>query len=99
MRERWFRGDDQAAALDWQRSARELGVSVDLARELYGRAMQRAIEPRRVQELYLCWLRDAVAIQPSATPSPVPGRRTRVMHDARSAGVSWRQEELERLKR
>jgi len=86
-RDRWFRGDDQAAAFDWQRSARELGVAVEFARDLYARAMQRAVEPQRVQELYLRWLRDAVAIQQSATTSPVPGRRTQVMHEARSVDV------------
>ena len=94
-RERWFGGSNEAAAFDWSRSARELGVSADIARPLYIRAMQRAADsgPRRAEELYLRSLRDAAAQASNAVPVRVPGRTTLVLRD----GKHRDRRELERL--
>ena len=79
-RERWIRNHDEAGALDWRRQSRELDVPLDVARPLYLRAMEHAVNVRRAETLYLSWLRAAAATyKPVALPS-VPGRRTQVLH-------------------
>jgi hypothetical protein len=96
-RERLFRGSDEAAAFDWYRPARDLDVPFEIARALYVRAMQRLVDVRRAEALYVRWLRDvATARQPAAQPS-VPGRQTRVNRETERAGRSWQPEELARL--
>ncbi|HEX8108975.1 MAG TPA: hypothetical protein VF516_14685, partial [Kofleriaceae bacterium] len=81
--ERWFRGGDGSSAFDWQRPAQDLDVPLDVARALYLRATRLVGDPRRAEVLYQRWLRDAAAARPPVTPAPVPGRRTRVEHEAR----------------
>src|SRR5215510_1542041 len=95
-RERWFRGSDEAAAFDWYRSARELDVPLDIARVLCDRAMQRVVDVRRAEALYLRWLREAAAARRPAAESPTPGRTTRVLREV-GHGKTWQLRELERL--
>jgi uncharacterized protein DUF4157 len=78
-RERWFLGDDRAAAFDWSGPARDLEVPAGVARALYARAVQRSLDAGRAAALYLGWLHAEVATHHRAAPCSVPGRRTRVM--------------------
>lgn len=54
-RERWFRGGDDTTAFDWSSPARELDVSMEIARGLYSRAMRQAeiFGVARPEALYL----------------------------------------------
>jgi hypothetical protein len=74
-KQRWVRSDE-TVAFDWYRSARELEVPVEVARALYARAMRAAdADPRRAEELYLRWLRDAVQrVAPASRPHRAGGR-------------------------
>src|SRR4051812_714802 len=94
--ERWIRGDDEAAGFDWRRPARALDVPLDLARALYLRAMRNAINPRRIEALFLAWLRAAAAACDTAAAPPPSGRRTQVLH-GRDGARTPRAEELSRL--
>jgi Domain of unknown function (DUF4157) len=96
-RERWFRGGDDAAAFDWQRSARELGVPADIAHAMYLRAMRLMVDIERAETLYRRWLRDAAQARRQATSPPAPGRRTQVMRHAEPVVRSWTPSQLERL--
>src|SRR4051812_28566512 len=79
--ERLLRGSDESSAFDWQRSARDLDIPLEIARALYLRAVRSVDDPQRAEALYQRWLRDAAVARGLA--SPVPGRRTRVEHEAR----------------
>jgi Domain of unknown function (DUF4157) len=78
--QRWIRGGDERA-FDWYQPASALGVPLELARELYLRAIRRAEDAQRAEALYLRWLDDAAAALRPAAPPSVPGRKTRAMHD------------------
>src|ERR1043166_1104305 len=95
--DRLFRSDE-AAAFDWYRPARELDVSVEIARSLYARAMQRAADSdlRRAEALYLGWLRDA-AQHPALISPPPPGRKTLVMRETEKASKPWHLQDFGRL--
>src|SRR5262245_32510138 len=95
-RERWFRGSDEAAAFDWYRPARDLEIPIEIARALYIRAMQRAIDVQRAEALYLRWLHDAAARQ-AETSAQVPGRQTRVIRETEQSQRTRRHAELARL--
>src|SRR4051812_14649883 len=84
-RERWVHGGDGAAAFDWRQRANQFDVPLDVARALYDRAMQRAIDGWRAEELYVRWLRAAAASQAKPEPLPHPGRLSLVTHEAREA--------------
>jgi uncharacterized protein DUF4157 len=94
--ERWIRGDDEAAAFDWRRPARELDVPLDIARALHRQAMRNATDPRRVETLFLAWLRAAAAARAAEAAPPPPGRRTQVLH-GRDRSRTPQTEELRRL--
>jgi hypothetical protein len=81
------------AAFDWRRPANLLAVPGDIAHALYTRAMQRTIDVRLAEELYLRWLRaEAAERRPDAHPV-APGGQTQVQ--ARFApGGSWNLQEL-----
>ncbi len=80
--ERWFRDSNESSTFDWQRSARDLDVSLDIARALYLRATRITDAPHRAEVLYLRWLRDATTARPPVSLSSVPGRQTRVEYEA-----------------
>jgi phage-related protein len=95
--ERWIRGEEETGAFDWRRPARELDVPLELARSLYLRAMQRAMDLPRIEALYLAWLRTAAEARRPAAPPPAPGRRTQVSAAQRGAVAAPDAEELRRL--
>src|SRR3954471_19474229 len=88
--QRLLRGDDETGVFDWRRAARELDVPVEISRALYARAQRQADDAQRAEALYLRWLRDAATLR-QAEPPPVPGRQTRVMHEAAGRGRSSRE--------
>ena len=94
--ERWIRGNDETAGFDWRRPARELDVPLDIARALYLRALQSEIDPRRIEALFLAWLRAAAAARQTAAAPPVPGRRTQVLH-GRDGSRTPQADDLRRL--
>ena len=63
-------------SFDWRRPARELGVPIELARELYAQAMRRVIDGEQIAALYLRALRDATPAHRRELAPPVPGSRT-----------------------
>jgi hypothetical protein len=85
--ERRFRGDDRDAQFDWQRTARELEVAPRTAHALYVRAVQRVLDPRDAEVLYLGWLRAAAAAR-RVPHTAVPGRQTRVLAESAAADAS-----------
>lgn len=77
---RWFHGGDGAAVFDWRQRANEHDVSLVVARALYDRALQCAIDEWHAAELYVRWLRAAAS---EVGTHPGPASRGVHAHEAR----------------
>jgi hypothetical protein len=97
--ERSFRGSSEAA-FDWHQAARELDVPLEIARDLYLRAMRRATDlgVEYARQLYLRWLHGTAQARRTAEPPPrPPGRLTLAMHESGAARRVQQSRDLERL--
>jgi hypothetical protein len=92
-RDRSF-GLTNEVAFDWRGPARAFAIPDDIARALYTRAVERTLDVRRAEELYLRWLRAEARGRKLDTTPVAPGGRTQVPSLMASA-EAWKLRELE----
>jgi Domain of unknown function (DUF4157) len=81
--ERLFCRDQELVEFDWRAAAREFAVEEDTARTYYEWALHAALyDVQMAKPIFRHYLQRLVEDHEFASPTPVPGRMTRVMDEA-----------------